>query len=123
MNSTSQKKLATAHPDLQVLARKVSERFPIQVICGFRGKEEQDLAFKNKASKKQFPDSKHNQIPSLAIDCVPDPDRNPATLDWKDLKAFADMCEIFQEEADKLGIKIRLGKDFSFRDWPHIELA
>jgi hypothetical protein len=32
------------------------------------------------------------------------------------------MCEHVEEIAKRLGIKIRLGRDFSFKDWPHIEL-
>lgn len=123
MNKTSLKKLETCHPDIQRLARAVDAVFPIQCICGYRGKEEQQKALKEKKSKLNWPDSKHNQKPSLAGDFVPDTDKNPATIDWDDTKAFQLMCLTFEQKADELGIKIRLGRDFKFVDLPHVELA
>jgi peptidoglycan L-alanyl-D-glutamate endopeptidase CwlK len=122
MNKTSIKKLSTCHPDIVRLAKAVNEVYPIQCICGFRDETEQTKAFQNGMSKKKFPDSKHNKKPSLAGDFVPDPDRNPATLDWGDIKSFELMCLTFEQKADELGIKIRLGRDFSFKDFPHIEI-
>lgn len=129
MNETSLKKLSTCHPNLIKLAHAVNEVYPIQVICGVRGEKEQNEAFEKKLSKKQFPESKHNinhekkRFQSHAMDIVPDPDKNPKTLDWKDLQAFAIMCEVVAQKADELNIKIRLGKDFKFRDFPHVELV
>lgn len=128
MNDTSKRKLATAHDDLQLLANAVDKVYPIQVICGVRSEKEQNDAKKNGKSEKAYPESKHNINPkagrfkSHAIDCVPDPDRNPATLDWKDFDEFNLMCEVFEQKADELGIRIRLGRDFKFKDYPHIEL-
>lgn len=123
MNNTSLKKLSTCHPDIQRLAKAVNEVFPIQCICGHRGKEDQEKAFKEKKSKLHFPNSKHNSKPSMAGDFVPDPDRNPATIEWGNTKSFQLMCLTFEQKADELGIKIRLGRDFKFVDMPHVELA
>lgn len=123
MNSTSLKKLATAHPDLIALANEVDAIYPIQVICGYRSKEDQEKAFSEGKSKLKAGESKHNMRPARAIDCAPDPDRNPATISWADLKEFEIMCLAFEAKAEELGIKIRLGRDFSFKDWPHIELV
>ncbi len=123
MNKTSLKKLATCHHDIQRLAHEVNKVFPIQCICGERSEIEQDKAYNSGASKKKYPESKHNKRPSLAGDFVPDPDKNPATLDWGDIKSFEIMCLTFEQKAEELGIKIRLGRDFSFKDYPHIELA
>lgn len=128
MNKTSLKKLATAHDDLQMLAHAVDKVYPIQVICGERTEKEQEEAYKSGASKKHFPESKHNvnlkagRRKSHAIDCVPDPDKNPATLDWDNENEFKTMCLVFEQVADNLDIKIRLGRDFSFKDYPHIEI-
>ena len=128
MNKTSQKKLATAHPDLQMLAHAVDRVYPIQVICGERNEKEQNHAYEIGASKKKYPDSKHNVNPnkgrfkSHAIDIVPDPDKNASTLDWNDIEEFEKMLLIVEQKADELDIKIRLGRDFSFRDMPHLEL-
>lgn len=128
MNERSKLKLASAHDDLQLLANAVDREYPIQVICGVRSEKDQNEAKKNGKSEKPYPESKHNINPkagrfkSHAIDCVPDPDRNPATLDWEDVLEFEKMCLIFEQKADELDIKIRLGRDFKFKDYPHIEL-
>jgi len=123
MNKTSLKNLATCHDSLIRLANAVDEVFPIQVICGERNKADQDAAYKAKTSKKKYPNSKHNKKPSEAMDIVPDEDRNPATLDWKDIEAFERMLKIVELKAKELGIAVRLGRDFSFKDYPHVELA
>ena len=128
MNDTSKRKLATAHNDLQLLANAVDKIFPIQVTCGERNAKEQNTAKKNGKSELGYPNSKHNinlkagRRKAWAIDCVPDPDRNPATLDWNDIAQFEIMCATFEQVADELDIKIRLGRDFKFVDLPHVEL-
>jgi peptidoglycan L-alanyl-D-glutamate endopeptidase CwlK len=122
MTENSQNKLKECHADLQRLIDEVNRLYPIQVICGHRGKEDQDQAFKEKKSKLQFPNSKHNQKPSLAVDIVPDPDRNPKTIDWNDKTEWEIMCHTVEQVADHLNIKIRLGRDFKFKDYPHVEL-
>jgi peptidoglycan L-alanyl-D-glutamate endopeptidase CwlK len=43
------------------------------IICGYRGKQEQSNAFAHGASKVQYPNSMHNQNPSLAVDIRPYP--------------------------------------------------
>jgi hypothetical protein len=47
----------------------------------------------------------------------------PYPIDFKDLRRFIDMLEAVERIAAKLGIKIILGRDFTFRDFPHVELA
>ena len=88
----------------------------VAVICGHRGKAEQNNAFIRGKSSLQWPRSKHNKMPSEAMDIVPMP------LDWKNIPAFLDMCKRIERIADELKIKIRLGRDFAFRDINHIEL-
>ena len=39
------------------------------------------------------------------------------------IRASEEMLRIVEEQASLLGIKVRLGRDFSFRDYPHVELA
>ena len=122
MNKASREKLATCHPNIIRLAIAVNQRYPIQCICGFRNEYEQSKAFHTGMSKLEFPNSKHNKKPSLAADFVPEPDENSKTLDWNNIEEFERMCLVFEQVADELDIKIRLGRDFSFKDWPHIEL-
>lgn len=129
MTEQSLKKLNECDERLVRICLAVDQVYPIQVICGARGEKEQNEAFEKKASQKKFPESKHNinpekgRLKSHAVDIVPDPDKNPKTLDWKDLREFAIMCEVVAQKADELGIKIRMGKDFKFRDFPHFELV
>lgn len=117
--------LSKAHPDLQRLFKEVGSKMDITILCSHRTKEEQDAAFKAGNSKVQFPNSKHNQLPSLAVDAAPYP------LDWKDEKRFYYLAGFVRSEADRLGIKIRQGcdwngnlelKDDNWQDVPHTEL-
>jgi hypothetical protein len=85
----------------------------VTVLCGYRGEAEQEAAFKAKASKLHFPHSKHNIIPSRAVDLAPYP------IDWGDREAFLALRGLVVRTAKKLGIKIR---HISW-DLPHTELA
>lgn len=105
---------------------KVIERFDCRVICGYRGKEAQEIAFESGASTKHFPNSKHNTQPSLAVDVVPWP------LNWKDIERFKQMGYYILGVAEGMGIKLRWGADWNmnlkisdetFLDWPHYELV
>lgn len=122
MNKSSREKLATCHPNIVRLAIAVNNVYPIQCICGHRNETEQEKAFASGMSRLKFPKSKHNLKPSHAADFVPDPDKNAKTLDWNDIEEFERMCLVFEQVADELDIKIRLGRDFKFKDYPHLEL-
>ncbi len=122
MNKSSREKLASCHPNIIRLAIAVDLVYPIQCVCGHRSAEEQKKAFDSGHSKLPPGKSKHEKKPSLAGDFIPDPDRNPATVDWDDTKEFEKMCLVFEQKADEMDIKIRLGRDFKFKDYPHVEL-
>ena len=110
--------LATCHRDLQKVAHEAIKHFDFTVIQGHRGKAEQNKAYREKKSKLQWPLSRHNKLPSLAMDCVPHP------LNWQDKASFDKMGAVMKEAAKTVGVKIKWGGDF--RDWydgPHVELA
>ena len=113
----SLERLAEIHPDLQKICNELIKEMDVTILCGYRGKEEQNTAFINGKSKLQFPNSKHNKKLALAVDIAPSP------IDWNDLRRFIDMCAAIEVIADKLKIPVILGRDFSFRDYPHVELA
>lgn len=73
--TASTNNLATAEADLQLLFNEVIKRFDCSILCGHRGKEEQDAAYP-KYSQVKWPHSKHNFEPSQAVDAVPYP------VDW-----------------------------------------
>lgn len=107
LDEVSQLKLAECHESLQVLCAEVSRYIPFKVICGYRGQVEQDAAKTAGNSTQSWPNSKHNQMPSLAVDIIPLP------LDWKDLPAFARVFGHFERVAKEKGIKIRWGADWN----------
>lgn len=121
----SKQRLETCHPDLQRLFNEVIKHYDCTVLCGHRTKEEQDEAVRTGASKLQFPNSKHNSSPSMAVDVVPFP------VDWKDMSRFYHFCGFVLATAKQLGIEIRSGIDWDgdlnfreekFVDAPHFEL-
>lgn len=130
-SETSLKKLDTCHPDLIILFKEVVKNFDCVIVCGHRNEEAQNRAFDNGFSKVQYPDSKHNSIPSMAADVIPYP------VNWKDLermKFFAGyVLGIAQKLFDegKMTHKVISGldwdadtelKDTTFKDHPHYQL-
>lgn len=113
----SLERLEECHPDLQAIMHELIKVMDVTILCGHRGKEEQNSAFINGKSKLQFPNSKHNKKPSLAVDVAPYP------VNWSDLRPFIDMCKYIEEISVRLKIPVILGRDFSFRDFPHVELV
>lgn len=122
----SESRLATCDPRLQQLLREAIKHVDFTVLCGHRGVEEQNDAYRTGRSKVRWPDSKHNTIPSVAVDVAPYP------VDWKDTARFARLVGYIERIAHEQGIRIRWGGDFDqdgataderFIDMPHIELV
>jgi len=125
-SEVSKKRLATCHPMLQELMNEVIKYYDCIILCGNRGEEDQNKAYHDGKSKLKYPNSKHNSIPSKAVDVGPYP------LNWKDSKKFYHMMGYIKAVADQKGIKISWGGDWdsdsdfndqTFNDLPHIELA
>lgn len=114
----SLKNLAQCDERLQRVAHEAIKHFDFTVICGHRGEAEQNAAYSRGASKLRFPASKHNSLPSLAMDCTPVP------LDWHDIGAFQKMVKVMKEAAEVVGVKLTFGADWpKLRDFPHVEVA
>lgn len=129
LGNLSANRLDTCHPKLIRLIRAVAARIPSQldfsVLCGHRGQTEQAEAFQTGMSTVEWPKSKHNALPSRAVDLAPYP------LDWSDTARFARLAGYVQAVADEMSIRIRwLGdpdgdgriKGQRFTDMPHFEL-
>lgn len=121
----SKERLGTCDLRLQNLFNEVIKHFDCTIVCGYRDKDSQDAAFKAKASTVEWPNSKHNSSPSLAVDVVPSP------IDWEDTRRFYMFVGIVRGIAAEMGIPIRCGadwdgdmeiKDQNFHDLPHFEL-
>lgn len=110
---------------LQAIMFQLIQVMDVVILEGHRGKETQDLLYHQGKSKVMWPDSKHNTMPSQAVDVAPYP------IDWNDRERFVFMCGIIKGIAHELQIPIRMGIDWdgdndlydqTFNDLPHIEL-
>lgn len=118
LSAKSKERLATCDPRLQQLVNAIATTRWVVVICGHRGKAEQDAAVAAGNSKTPFPTSKHNSLPSKAVDLAPS-----APINWADIAAFKELGRQVKEKAVELKLNIRWGGDFkSFKDFPHFEL-
>lgn len=117
LSARSRRELATCHEDLRRLFKAVNEEIPLEVICGHRGKAAQNQAYAEGRSKFAWPNSRHNSLPSEAVDVCPLP------IDWNDTAAFKRLAEVVKTTALKLGIEITWGGDWRMRDLVHFELA
>lgn len=123
--NTSQQRLDTCHPLLQEILLEAIKYVDFSVLCGYRNEADQQAAVAKGASKVNFPDSKHNQMPSIAVDVAPYP------IDWENTTRFAYLQGLIRGIAMGKGIKLRSGMDWDgdgditdhkFMDYPHIEL-
>lgn len=126
-SKSSLEKLEMCHPDLRLLFNRVIQIIDCSIIEGHRNEAEQNKAYTDGKSKLKYPDSKHNKVPSMAIDVVPYP------IDWNDRERFYLLAGIVYSVSESLNIKIRWGGDWkrtilsgertnSFDDLPHWEL-
>jgi peptidoglycan L-alanyl-D-glutamate endopeptidase CwlK len=107
--------------------QRVVEVIDITVLVGHRTQADQDEAYNTKRSQLQWPDSKHNQLPSKAIDISP----YPIPKDW-DPKGFIYVAGVVKAEAHHMGLRVRWGGDWDedddltdnrFNDYVHFELV
>ena len=132
--TSSQAKLKTCHPKIIQVANAAILATPADftIVWGFRPETIQNALFDSGASKKRFPNSKHNFMSnsvkmSKAIDFAP---WIHGSIPWKDTHAFAVLAGVFFAVAGD--IKLRWGGDFdgdgltvdqTFLDYGHMELA
>ena len=117
-SKTSIKRLSTCHPELQILFNYVIQFYDCTIVCGTRGEEEQNNAYNAGASTKKFPNSKHNSMPSLAVDVAP---YEKTGIDWgkKQSAHFAGFVMGIAEMLYSFGYmshKIRSGADWDEDD-------
>lgn len=113
----SKENLSTVHPDLQALFNEVIKHYDCSVICGHRGEEEQNEAYNEGNSDAEYPNSRHNSLPSEAADVIPYPLPN-----WEKEQFYKLATFIFRAAQD-LGIEVEWGGHFkSFFDGPHWQL-
>jgi len=130
----SKVRLRTCHQDLQLLMAHVLHGYDCTIVCGHRDMEAQDRAYDEGFSTKKYPNSKHNKIPSLAVDAAPY--EKGYGIDWKprQMAFFAGYVKGMADKLYQTGVishRIRLGIDWdsdmdiddqTFIDAPHFEI-
>ena len=124
-STRSKSRLHTCDERLVDLFNEVVKGFDCTIIEGHRGKKAQNEAFNKGNSKVKFPNGKHNQSPSVAVDVAPYP------IDWSDRDRFHYFSGYVLGIASQMGLKIRWGggwdmdtktKDNKFDDLVHFEI-
>ena len=113
----SKERLLTCHTDIIEVMNEAIEHMDFSVLEGHRNEEDQNKYFSEGKSKVKFPNGKHNDNPSRAIDIAPWP------INWKDRDRQHLLAGKVLAIAKMKGIKMRWGGFFkNFYDSPHFEL-
>jgi len=114
----SKDNLATCHLDLQRVMLEAIKVADFAVLCGHRGQAAQDEAYATGRSKLLWPNSSHNELPSLAVDLAPWP------IDWNDSGRFHYLAGVVMTVARQLGVVLEWGGDWQILvDLPHYQIA
>ena len=130
--SRSNDVLSTLHPKLQLVFNTVILYYDCSLLEGHRDKQKQELYFDEGLTTLHWPDSKHNQHPSLAVDAVPYPlPDNWGKDDKREWAKFYHFAGFVLGVGASLNIPLRWGGDWdgdknfsdqNFHDLPHFEL-
>jgi peptidoglycan L-alanyl-D-glutamate endopeptidase CwlK len=119
----SKEKLAEVHPALRRVLEEAIKHCPLDftIVWGHRDEHHQELAFRTGMSTKQWPDSKHNRFPSMAVDFAPWYGE-PPHIRWDEKDDFGVVAGYIARVAQEMGVKITLGALWKMNDLGHIEL-
>ena len=135
-SESSKRRLETCDKDLQLIFRRVLADFDHSILCGYRGQTLQNKAFSQGYSTLKWPESKHNVLPSQAVDAAPY-DYSISGIDWEDIERLTYFAGYVMGVASLMydeGIvskRLKWGgdwdrdtniKDEKFRDLVHFEL-
>ena len=124
----SRKHLRTVDARLQRIAHRALRITDHSITCGHRTREAQDAAFEAGNSKIQWPDGKHNRLPSVAMDVQvwPRPEKEEDLIDEQ-----LYLLGVYKGVGQEQGIPIRTGADFNrngrvsdneWKDLFHVEI-
>jgi peptidoglycan L-alanyl-D-glutamate endopeptidase CwlK len=122
----SLERLTQADPRWEEILNELLKHMDVTILCTHRGQVEQDKAYHTNKSKLKWPNSKHNSLPSIAVDIAPYP------IDWNNTKRFGYMAGLVVTIGAAKGHKVRWGGDWdsdgetqdqNFHDLPHFELV
>jgi len=122
----SEEALATCDPRLQGIFHDVIEAFDCSILEGHRERQRQNDLKESGKSQVRWPNSKHNSVPSKAVDVAPFP------IDWEDRERMTLFAGYVMGIAAAHGVPLRWGgcwrMDWSpannnFDDLVHFELV
>lgn len=114
----SKDNLKDVDPRLKEILNEAIKHVDFTVVWGHRGEAEQNAAFDRGASRLRWPRSRHNTLPSQAVDIVPYPGLYNAGEE-----RFYEMATYVFAEAARLGVPLRWGGHWNnFKDWAHFEI-
>jgi peptidoglycan LD-endopeptidase CwlK len=117
--------LTTCDTRLQRLFQRVVRDFDCTILEGHRNKDRQNQMAEEGKSQVQWPDGRHNTMPSLAIDVTPYP------IVWDDRERQTLFAGFVLATAKAMGIELRWGGDWNrdtevrdngFDDLVHFEI-
>ena len=121
----SLKNLSTCDERLQEVFNEVIKTVDCSVLEGHRSKDRQNSLYAEGKTKVRYPNGRHNEYPSRAVDVVPYP------VDWNDRERFHLFAGFVIGTAKSMGTNIRWGGDWNqnwevddnkFDDFPHFEI-
>ena len=125
-------RLNECHVDLQLIFNNIIGFYDCVILEGHRNEERQNEMYRSGKSRVRYPNGKHNEQPSLAVDVAPYP------IDWNNRERFyylAGIVDILSRRLyneGKISHRVRWGgdwdrdydyKDNSFDDLVHFELV
>lgn len=130
---TSLGRLAGVDRRLQLVLREAIRYADFAIITGHRTEAEQNAAYyaKPQRSKVKWPNSKHNSLPSMAVDIAPYPKMFSETDPVASAAEFAFVAGIIVGVARTMEVKLRWGGDWNgnldttdqvLKDWGHLEI-
>ena len=121
----SRERLASCHGDLRMVFNEVIKHVDCSILEGHREKERQNQLYDEGKTKVLYPDGRHNDYPSNAVDVVPYP------VNWEDRERMTLFAGFVIGVANQMGINLRWGGDWDqdfevqdnkFDDFPHFEI-
>ena len=122
----SKENLASCVPPLRQVFEEVVKHFDCSIVCGRRGKADQEAAFASGTSKARWGQSPHNRVPSMGVDVYPYP------INFGDRDRFHLFAGFVLGIAKGMGVTLRWGGDWDqdtqtndndFDDLAHFEIA
>lgn len=116
--------LSTCNHRIREVFNEAIDLYDFTVLEGRRDEERQEKMVEEGKSKVHYPDSKHNNRPSDAVDVAPYP------IDWGNRGRFFYLAGLVLAIAAQKGYRFRWGGDWnmngdfedqSFDDLPHFE--